>query len=223
MGASILCFLVGFCQFGLYMAVRSSVVRGVQGGSSETARQFLDLQPYVIWIRLAYWPLSWCLVAGLLHMAICQRRGMPIRWTGVFSQLRLYARLFPPAAVSCLFWTGITYLVILLIPRSDFLTVAIESLFAAPFMLSLPLLVDRESTLTNAGIDSARLLLPQYPRAVLFHLWAGIASSLGIFVACIGFVWSYPLMYIAIASLYMELMGLAAGCETPPTSAKESA
>lgn len=152
---------------------------------------------------MLWWPLGWCLSAGAIGMALKQRRGASFTAADVFGYVRLYPKLLIPGAMTSLLWTAL-WLLLYRVPGNTWLIMALESLFAAPCLFVLPLHVDQKLPFSEAAMLSLRTIAPVYPLAVVFHLWAGVASTLGVFLAFVGILLSWHIPNLSMASAYLQ-------------------
>jgi uncharacterized membrane protein len=85
---------------------------------------------------------------------------------------------------------------------------------AGLLMFVWPVLVDRKIGPIEAMRESFEMLKGEWLMATLFLFVAQLVASLGIYACYIGFVFTFPLMYIAPALLYRRFVDFA---QTPPS------
>ncbi len=131
---------------------------------------------------------------SLTYMGLKAGRRQPIS----FNDLSFgFTRFFKSIATYILMMLGVLFGVLACIVGSYWV--------GGRLMLSLTAMVDTDCSPTEALSKSWALTAPFMWIGMLFYFVVGICSVLGVLACCVGFLVSFPLMYICPALVYRDL------------------
>ncbi len=156
--------------------------------------------------------------AGLLHMALRQKRGETVAVFDLFSgvprglPLFLLGALIP--ALTALLTAALKWPLHRLLPLSDTaagnVMLGVSTLLNGAWMFAPLLILDAGASVPDALRGSVRLLRGQVLRGMFFYAIVSLLSVLG-FVGCgVGMLATYPLLPLSIALAYLALTPQAA-------------
>ncbi len=187
--AGALAFATGL--YGYFHALALQGQTGMTGGNPR--EQLLRLLPF----SLLFAPFNAILLGGLYRMALRQSRGEAITATGVFSALDVALPLLLVGFFVAALGIGLTFL----LPQGAGL---LNLLWQGLFMFAPLAVVDRRLSAPAAIVESFGLLKKQWLMTALFFFVVSIISALGGLVCGVGFLVTYPLLFLSLAIGYLS-------------------
>lgn len=178
---------------GLYGYLQALVLAGPTAMATLNPRdEMLHILPFSLLLA----PFNAILLGGLYRMALRQARGEAITATGVFSALDV---ALPLLLVGFLI-AALALTVTLLLPR----VAGLLNLFWQGLFMFAPLaVVDKRLSAPAAVVESFGLLKKQWLMTALFFFVLSLVSALGGLVCGVGFLATYPLLFLSLAVGYL--------------------
>ena len=143
--------------------------------------------------QIIQWMVSSGVMGGAYYMGIKHIRGEAVSIGDLFSKLHLIPRIM-----------GASFLMLLAVAAGTILLLIPGLIVAGLFMLTVPLIVDRDLGAVEALRESWNALKHDWLIAAVYPLALLIVSALGALALGIGVIFTFPVFFLGIAGVYRD-------------------